>query len=401
MQVPFDYGRTGRDVFEQSQGLRAAAVVETPGLHGTVLEDAVLGSLYAMHDTAQRDAAADDLRVYKAGVHEPRATEKFLSLDPGGSLAELETVCRGAFGDTEYSVIVNKVEKWFPRVAPAVAQLTSEMQQRLPGSLLHAELLYFIGDSRFTPFGVHIDDAADALHFNFGSAPRQISLWEPEQFKELTGGTRSYYRSEDIAPHGQHHPVRQGDMFFLPATRYYHVAENHGFSVSMVLTLIQYAPDRLVRRAMRSRAFELKVQEWETGLAGELLQRVDANETIKPSPAQGSTVDVADAVTDYVLRIRSNCGFRATPRRIAIPALDGRTVRRIDPFPLILQESDAGAIKIFARGTVISCPDRAHIRELVQALSGGDTVDVEARIGTPEARRILTELVGLSAVEVL
>jgi hypothetical protein len=196
---PFDFGRTGRDVFEQSAGLTSSAVVDTAGLHGTVLEEAVLGSLRAMHDSPHRDAAANDLRIYTGGVHDPRATEDFLSLEPAGTPEELETVCRTAFGDIEYSLVLNKVERWVPAAAPAVAEIAAELQRLSPDSLIHAELLYFVGDSRFTPFGIHIDDAADALHFNFGPSPRQISLWEPDLFTELTGGRRSSFQTEELA----------------------------------------------------------------------------------------------------------------------------------------------------------------------------------------------------------
>ncbi|WP_129308302.1 hypothetical protein [Streptomyces sp. L2] len=398
--MTFPFGRTGRDVFEQSAGLRSPATVDTRGLHGTVLEDAVLGSLRAMRDSAQRDAAVNDLRVYTGGAHEPRATEAFLSLDPGRNLEELETTCRTAFGATEHTVVINKAEKWFPAVAPAVADLTSELQQHIPDRLLHAELLYFIGDSRFTPFGIHIDDAADALHFNFGPSPRRISLWEPERFEALTGGRRSYYQTQRLSDHGQHHSVQRGDMFFLPATRYYHVAENHGFSVSMVLTLIQYAPERLVRRAMRSRAFEMKPQAREIGLPGELLQQVHDGQTVAPSAAGGPSIDVTEAVADYVLRIRSNCGFRATPQRVAVPSLKGRTVRRVAPFPVILQEGHDGTIKIFARGTLISCPDQPEIRRLIESLNGDEVIEAESCAGSQRAQLILTKLVGISAVEV-
>lgn len=401
MSAPFNYGRTGGDVFRQSAGLTAATVVETVGLQGTVVEDAVLGSLHAMRTSADGDAAANDVRVYTEGVHDLRETAHLLSFDPGATLAELETTCRKVFGDAEHSIILNKVEKWFPAVAPAVAEITTELQRLLSDSLLHAELLYFIGNSRFTPFGIHIDDAADALHFNFGPSHRQIWLWEPERFIELTGGRRSFYRTQELAEYGQPNLVRSGEMFFLPATRYYHVAENHGFSISMVLTLIQYSPERVVRRAMRSRAAELAPREQESGLVGSLLGQVQSGDFLQSRPADGRSVDVADAVADYVLRIRSNGGFRATPRSIAVPDLAGEAVRRVRPFPLILQQGRSGTVKIFARGAVITAPDRPGIRELVRSLSGNDSVDAGNRDTALETMSVLAELVRISAVEVI
>lgn len=401
MSAAFDYGQMSGDVFRQSAGLTAAANVKTAGLQSTILEDAVLGSLHAMLASPHRDTAANDVRVYAGGVHDPRQTEHFLAFDPGNTLAELETICREAFGDTEHSVILNKVEHWFPAVAPTVAEITTGLQLLLADSLLHAELLYFIGDSRFTPFGIHIDDAADALHFNFGPSGRHIWLWEPERFTELTGARRSFYRTAELAEYGQRHEVRPGEMFFLPATRYYHAAENHGFSVSMVLTLIQYSPERVVRRAMRQRAVELSPCDQETGLIGSLLGQVQTADVLPACPATSPSVDVADAVADYVLRIRSNGGFRATPAPIAVTGLAGVAVRRVRPFPLIMQQGRSGTVKIFARGAVIKAPDLPGIRDLVLSLSGNDIVDADRCASAREATSLLAELVRISAVEVI
>lgn len=303
---------------------------------------------------------------------------------------------------------INKVDYWHEEMARWCAQLFKEIENDFKNELLHLEVTYFIGNPRYTPFGVHIDEVSDALHLNLGPNDRSMVLWDKETYVQCTGSTQSMFDPDAILSKGTEYQIKKGQWFYLPASRYYHIGVNNGFSLSLAIALIRYDAKTFVEKAVQQKATDLSV-DWNSLLPGVLQYINESSDVIDQSrDTNSSSFSIEDAIMEYTLRIKSNGGFRMSPRKINKPAdWEKGQVSLVKPFPIyVMKESALERYKLFARGNVLhNLP--IDVLNLVTSLQSGNAIKVNkliqsmSRITPKSILLLLSYLIQCQAIEVV
>lgn len=330
------------------------------------------------------DSRTKSLRIYVNGEAREDLDDYVLSNLPS-SFSELEKWAKETFRNDEFLIILNRVEKWHDPIVKWCGEFFQESDGKMNEKLLHLEVTYFIGNTTYTPFGVHIDEFSDALHLNLGPNKRYMYLWNPELYKSLRGSAQPLPNpGNNILSNAEKHLINPFEWFFLPASRYYHVGENKDFSVSLAFALLKYDDKTMIERVfqgnseLKNRAFNLDVSLIIDNILNELKKNKDG---IISFEAYNSTDDIEEEVIKYILKIRSNAGFRVpTSNPSEILFLDFTSwkdaVYSISrPFRVLVLESN-GDMHIFARGNRMSLKRNESILDVIRTINSGEAIDV-------------------------
>ncbi|CCQ94340.1 hypothetical protein CULT_1810004 [[Clostridium] ultunense Esp] len=319
----------------------------------------------------------NDIRVYIDSAMNPKFKNDILCSPPSSKENLKEWAMRMSDGK-EILLVMNTVERWDEQIARFFANRFKSIDPCVDNQLVHIEITYFIGNSKYTPFGVHIDEFSDALHFNLGPTDRAMYLWEPELYEKSKGSLASSYNPESIFEMGQRHEIKQGYWFFLPASSYYHIGVNTGFSISLAIAFIRYDKQKLLERALR-----MKVSDYcqESCLKEDRITNL-VQETSKQSGIVQSQsyckeiISVNEAIEEYVLRIRSNGGFRVPPmkNKSICKEWKKKIIHLVKPFKLLVLVDER--IRIFARGSMLSCRRNDNIIRLIEQINSGEEIYV-------------------------
>jgi hypothetical protein len=272
-----------------------------------------------------------------------------------------------------------------------------------------ADLYAFMGGYGDTPFGVHSDpDHSTLLHL--GPGDKELYLWSPARYRELTGGEESSFAVDELLSHGERYVLRPGDLLHIPAG-VFHIARAAAFSVTLGLTIFPSLCQDLLRRSA-----ELYLRA---------LPRTDLGFFSFPSAAEGSEVeaalgtalgngealqwDLGRAARRYLALLRSN-GYLVPPpiaispaERPSPPLADDQLLRTPEEYWLGAEQVEDHC-ELLVRGRVLRMRPHARLPELLARLNDGLRVgEAAAMLGDrflPEAtRHLLQVLLDLGGIE--
>ncbi|GGD29585.1 hypothetical protein [Pontibacillus salipaludis] len=325
------------------------------------------------------DSYKKSLRIYVDGEAREDLTEYILN-NPPSSFSELEKWGEEKFKDQDFLVILNRVEKWNDSIVTWCDDLFKDAKGQINDELLHLEVTYFIGNTTYTPFGVHIDEISDALHLNLGPHNRYMYLWDPEVYKKLRGSSLPLTNPDNnFLAHSNRHLIQPDNWFFLPASKYYHIGENNDFTVSLAIALIKYDEDTLLQKICSSNKQESNI-DLSIIVKRVLEEEFHREDGIIPlREISQSTEDQIKEVTKYILRIRSNLGFRVptntnTNDASVLSNWEYNSYSINQPFKILTLETDE-EINLFARGNTISLIKNNSVIEIVRQLNLGKNIN--------------------------
>ena len=157
-----------------------------------------------------------------------------------------------------FFIFVNFAALFSEKLYEASRILLGDFCDRFEPDGVSVENHLIIGNYDETPFGVHVDDAADrVLHFNLGPAAKVMSLWPRDEYlARYKDDAARPVRSVDSAK-SEAHLMLPGSCFLLPAD-YYHVARsNEGVSVVVALALTRMSEPKRIQALVSEAQLQL------------------------------------------------------------------------------------------------------------------------------------------------
>ena len=149
----------------------------------------------ASADARETDAS---LQVYTGGIRDPVVEATVLGAPPTAFEA-LESWLGATFGNEEFFLVVNNLERWNAGVARRTATFVSDCLVDVPLQSFSVEVGLVAGKYENTPFGVHSDgDDLFIVHCHLGPGRKRMLHWDPEVFVEATGSVRAYFSVDEI-----------------------------------------------------------------------------------------------------------------------------------------------------------------------------------------------------------
>jgi hypothetical protein len=258
------------------------------------------------------------------------------------------------FGANLFTMLVNNVERWSPKLASRVAMLASGLYREESYASISIEIAFVVGRYDLTPFGVHCDgEDLVIIHFALGPGGKSMVFWRPEHFVELTGSSRAFPSPEALLKDGEEVKLEPGDALLFPG-QLYHIGRSRELSASLVLLLRRYSREAALREALRS---ELD----------------DAIPPLSETVAEW----MARAERNFLLRRESNGGLRSLPmpRICAESGLTTSSVRLLQPFEIKTAVAE-GEVEVFVRGARIVLPDEPALVALIADVNSGRDIRV-------------------------
>ncbi len=330
----------------------------------------IISSLVKCGDELVLEAAA---RVYVDGKHDSHSRKKVFNTRPW----EYDTVeewYKDALGGKDFLLIINRCERFDEGLVEALMDDVCLPVSR-QNNAVSFECVTFIGDYKYTPFGIHIDDGDDldgtVLHYHLGPAPKDLFLWlesEVPDIKEFD------YPNDALKARGETFTLEPNDGFLLPGSKYYHIGYTHGFSVGVTLVIEWVNSKSLIRRAITQYASDLEhalVQQ---------LQKIEkaglSFDDFFPRKEYDFSMNqwIQSAFHDLAQKKKSAGGF-VVPTLERNPQTWNKSDRlyRKKRFPILLQES-GDKIVIYTRFRKFSIVNNPAVRVLLDHLVEQDDI---------------------------
>ncbi len=361
-------------LYSNLSDLDLAAVYEAP-----------IKTLLEMSNSVEDTTYKNSLRIYVNGESR-EDLEEYIIKNPPQSFPSLEEWGKKIFGEeADYLIILNRVEKWHDPIVKWCGDLFHSANGKIHEDLLHLEATYFIGNTTYTPFGVHIDDISDALHLNLGPNKRYMHLWTPELYKEKRGSLEPLINpNNSFLASSDRFEINPNNWFYLPASRFYHVGENTDFSVSLAIALIRFDSETIFKRAIteginKEETNSLDVNQLINNVLKEVVQSRDGIISYEKISTLNNHIE--EEVIKYTLRIQSNLGFRVPTKRTSLDLTDQviwekSLVSIMKPFKILtLVKEDK--IHIFARGNMISLSKNYSVLSFIKMLNTENSIEFQ------------------------
>jgi hypothetical protein len=316
------------------------------------------------------------------------------------------------FGSSPFGLIINNCQLFHDRMSHRIAALCDQIYQLVgfpPGGIQAA---LFIGNYGYTPFGVHRDrDERFIIHAHLGPATKTMTLWDPKDFRKITGSTASFFDPDAISAFGFHSEFGRGDMYVLPAD-FYHIGHTNGLSVGLAIAFVDLSNRQLISRALeivrQNFKFSINLEtEW---LAPDKkrLRDIAANLFEYKNYLESKSIDykLSDAVIDYQMLLRSNHGFRGPPEEIHINDLMPSIVKIKDPFKLYWRRNNQ-SLRIYIRqrlydvslSEIRTLREKCLIFDILEHLNSGRPLATTKVCQIPSAHQLLYRLLQWQAVD--
>lgn len=339
------------------------------------LEDA--RQIFVAMATDHMKIGMDSVRAYTEGGLNHALIDKLI-LTPPLRGESLETWGKRISGSNRYGFIVTRAERWNDNLCQKVARFLAPLIGHATLREYSFEILLFVGNYGYTPFGAHFDDPNwGVIHLHLGPGTKVMTLWKSRKYQAITGSTRNNYEPEKIVDRGISYHIETGDLFLLPPG-YFHVGFTSDFSADIAIDI-----HRLPAKALLKRALDCAVPSLigldpgkQTGSADDWLKSVRKQTKLSVGAWASSSLD------RYRTATLSLGGFTAEPlERTAPPhGLRGRSVSLTEPFRLYVRK-EGKLLCVYVRGREVTWPAHSGIEHLVKRLNTGAVFSVEALIG--------------------
>lgn len=330
----------------------------------------------------QRGKATEGMKLFVDGRRDPARLNAVMKETPrdGEPLADW---AGRVFGGEAFGMVLTYLENYSNDLSRTVARDIAPLLLRTGLPLRGLDILLFMGNYGFTPFGVHKDNPGEeGFLFHIGPGIKTFYLWETERFLELSGGKEFYPRPEEILAEATRYELEPGDLMFFPSETY-HVADTPDFSASMVLDFLRPSPfafKRLIAERMAAEmasAVGTDVADRHLPLFSEVFGPDDIGEL---TASLAFETELNEAVEDYLLQLRSNAGFynRSVINTDLRSVMPGSVLRGVSPFPILHRTGRGeGVTEVYARGHRRAFPTHPQLPALLKAWNDGTAMTMD------------------------
>lgn len=304
------------------------------------------------------------LRTYRAGRMVPEIEREIWKRAPAEE-EQIHTWFAALFGGEPSGIILNKAERWASELTTKLAPHLRELRAAYPLTV-EFQIVLFVGDYGFTPFGVHRDEpCASVIHLNLGPAKKTFLIFDPKVSN--SPGFLSDVSIPKLLRIAKSFNAEQGDIFFLPAN-YYHVAEAREFSVDVSCKVTVRRPHEISRHILS-----------EVAKHGEITER--ASNSVESSLKEllgissAHSPDVCEQLlSDAQMCWSSNAGFSEPPKERSLEGIDCRNkFCMLSDFPIYWRPCE-DRLKIFVRGRIFQAERTSAAFQLLSTLSTGECI---------------------------
>lgn len=342
------------------------------------------------------------LRVYLDGLQANEANDRLARNLPEEGEALAQWLDR-LFPGESLGMVLNDLELHGDPFLRCMAEKTAPLLETAGTPLGGLGCLALIGDYAATPFGIHRDSPGqEGFLFHLGPGVKKLHFWNPDAFRELTGDARTHPLAGNALEMAEKTlTLEPGDVACVPH-RYYHIGENEGFSVSIVLDYVNPSPDRL-----------------KTILAERLVKNTGKREReeerflppLLPGDRRTAVVEGLEMETEidrHLMLLQSNGGYARVPLSASGWNASGGKLALVRPFPLFFRDDGDGWVTLFARGRENRFPGHRALEEWVRRLNGGAAMTPAETLGLfapewqmPDVYGLLAWLGSVGALEAL
>lgn len=257
--------------------------------------------------------------------------------------------------NTTFSIVINRTEELSTELSYYVTKKFKENSNYFSNNDILLESTYFISNYTYTPFGIHIDDISNALHFNLTSKSREMILWENKYFEGIN--LEKVEEIQCVEKYGKSYIIDNQKSFFLPAQTYYHVGKNKGFNISFAVAFIKYPTKELLKRVIEHNS-----------------DYISENYTI----SKNEVIDTQFLYKKYQMKYESNNYLRgiATKNESAFEISDNMKFKKYAEFKIIWCKDKNGNIFIFIRGHELVLKYNIIYELIFEYINSNDVISV-------------------------
>lgn len=309
-------------------------------------------------------------RLFVDGKKTPELLNR-VAQQPPKSTETLEEWGTNLFEGKPWCIVLDKISFCSEALAAEVAQWMEPYFATLEPGRFSTEISPYVGHYGYTPFGAHLDiEGITILHLHLGPGSKQMTIWPEKEFQELTGSTALH--CYDFAPYidqGTTYTLEAGDVFHLPASKYYHIGKTDTFSVGITIGLKHESHKSMLKRAIKE---------------------------FQKDPHQRDSKTILE---QFKWKRKSNNGFIGNPLlRTWDAGLAQHSFQLRRPFPIVLGTLSDGNTAAFARGRQLPQLLSQEEIALVQMLNTGTSVNPKA-LKNDKQVHLLQQLYTYCAIE--
>ncbi|MCX4242639.1 JmjC domain-containing protein [Paraliomyxa miuraensis] len=241
----------------------------------------------------------------------------------------------------------------------------------------HSSIGVFLGDGRFTGFGLHRDPHSTLMVVVRGR--KRLRLWPGDGVLEaaLVAHGRST-RYEALLDDSIVIDAQEGDLVYWPSS-YHHVAENPEGTLSLTVNLAfgsEQVTPQLLWRHYRQQWFRRvgELEEPSCTRDGRVdLEAIEAActaiEAVVPDP-RAARQAVRRSLAVELLRLETALGFGAPPLVDGVELGDDAVVRCVPGRPIRVEQLREAGLVVAAQGHVLELRDEPRIAALLEGVRG-------------------------------
>lgn len=372
---------TASELYSDSDGF------EKPALKRKAFGDELCSQadvLSALRSLSGQEPYGTGIRVFEDGGLIAEGQKRVMDNPP----AEGETVSQWAnrlFGDKRFGLVVNSAERYNDKLTGKIAAWFEDVLDISGFPVGGLEMVFFIGNYGFTPFGVHLDrDQATVFHFNLGPGHKTGFVWTKDEYVSLTGSTDFHFKPEDIIDQAAAHEFGPGDIYAMPSQTY-HIARCDELTVDVAVALVRMSTHQLADKLVS--AFRDDLLKTEDDIA--IPPIVNWDEDLPSSYTQVESRLAMRSLSngqfgqEYLARLRSNGGFNAPPgpRSMDQHIVPKGQIQATQPYQMHAFNSHDRTL-LFARGYKLNLVAAPALSELISSLNTGVSLEFDEAIKT-------------------
>lgn len=372
---------TASEFYSDSDGF------EKPALNRKAFGDELCSQadvLSALRSLSEQEPYGTGIRVFEDGGLIAEGQKRVMDNPP----VEGESVSQWAnrlFGDKKFGLVVNSAERYNDELTARIAAWFEDVLEVSGFPVGGLEMVFFIGNYGYTPFGVHLDrDQATVFHFNLGPGKKTGFVWPKDDYVSLTGSTDFHFKPEDIIDQAIAHEFGPGDIYAMPSQTY-HIARCDELTVDVAVALVRMSTHQLADKLVS--AFRDDLLKAEEDLAIPPIVNWDAD--LPSSYTQVESRLAARSLSngkfgqEYLGRLRSNGGFNAPPGPfpMAKDTVPKGKIRANQPYQMHAVNNEERTL-LFARGYKLDLVASPALSELILSLNSGILMEFEDAVNT-------------------
>jgi hypothetical protein len=189
-------------------------------------------------------------RVYLGNLRSDEYSVKIHEI-PINESEDIETYCNRIFEKQEFGIIINNAEKQSEKLVSKVNKLIQPIVDKIGMTSGGYTIAIFIGNYKLSPIGAHIDkEIRNVLHFHLGKGIKEMILWEKQKFIDITHSDNQCFAPLKFKNSGEVFSLSPYSIFNLPASRYFHVGSNSGFSIDIAIAFLVQTEQQIIEQAI-------------------------------------------------------------------------------------------------------------------------------------------------------